>query len=464
MSVASESSRAEQIENALKAAKESDDALKIPIPYKGQSIPLTVARVPVTAVVYNPYSHRIRAQLESHPNRDQIEAEPFSDESQDAIAALLQATEGFPDLKQSLEEYTQREAGVVTRKGVLVDGNTRLAALREIGQDYIDVAVLPEDADAAEIDKIESDIQFRRTLKQDYSFTNYLLLLDDLLNKLDYTEEKVAKELNWSVSSDETALKKGVNEVRLHVRLLARVREIQALSGNLIPLTFFDDVKQSLIDLDGAYESLRNEDPDGAERLKDARIAGILVGTKYRDLREVTPESIGDVLIPQLEDKDEIGPVIADIISPSDSQEGAKDKEEDEADDDLDLLDGGDGSDDDAEPALGNLTKVLATSYGSELIDLGDGRSLNRDNVVEEVAEAVEEAAEDFRISKKEEKNLNGPVKQLGEAVKKARSALSGYKEFHGQPGFKKGKFSYHTNKLRIELNKIEAVLNEEEK
>jgi ParB-like chromosome segregation protein Spo0J len=466
MPIASESSRVEQIESALAAAMKAEGALKIAVPFKGKRIPLTVARVPVGAVVHNPNSHRIRAELESHPNRDEIEAEPFSEESQEAIASLLRATEGFEDLRASIQEQGQEEPGVVTRKGVLVDANTRLAALRSLDQDYIDVAVLPEDADPAAIDRIESDLQFRKDFKQEYSFTNNLLLLDDQLNKWGYSEEKVARDLNWAASSDEAALKKGVSEVRQQVRLLARIREIQAFSDNRIPLTFFDEKKkkQILIELDDEYEKLRNSDPTGAERLKDARIAGILVGTGYRELRYIDPDSIGEALIPQLEERDEIGPILVEFISNGGSETTESKPNDEGAGDDRDLLEGDDPEEGDDVPALRDLAKALAVSYGKDQISLGDGNSLDREAVINELALAIDDAAEETKDSRDEAKGLAAPVKQLQAAVKKSRSALAGYKQLRGQPGFKKGTFAYHANKLKSELSKIEAVLNDEEK
>jgi hypothetical protein len=56
---------------------------------------------------------------------------------------VLRETEGFERLKVNLAEEDQREAGVVTRAGLLVNGNTRAAALRDIDKQYIRVAVLP---------------------------------------------------------------------------------------------------------------------------------------------------------------------------------------------------------------------------------------------------------------------------------------------------------------------------------
>ena len=89
---------------------------------------------------------------------------------------------------------------MVTRDGLLVNANTRLAALQELGIDYVRAALLPSDADEHAIDRLELELQVQRDFKQDYTFTNELIFLNELLNAHGYTEEKVAKALNWAAS------------------------------------------------------------------------------------------------------------------------------------------------------------------------------------------------------------------------------------------------------------------------
>lgn len=255
--------RREAVEKAMQAFAEPGTGKEsIQLPYKdGKEGPFPVIKVPVDAVLFNPRSHRIKAQLESNPKRHLVAENPYSDEAQTIIRKILVKTEGFKALKGNLSEYGQRDAGVVTRDGLLVNANTRLAALRELGDDYIRAAVLPSDADEHAIDRLELELQVQRDFKQDYTFTNELIFIDELLKNHGYGEEKAAKALNWAASGDDKELKRGKDRVRQATRLYALVRYIQSLSEGAIPLTFFDDKRQALIDLDDKYESLKFPTP-----------------------------------------------------------------------------------------------------------------------------------------------------------------------------------------------------------
>ena len=244
------------MEKAREAAQDpSAHTESVNLPYKdGREGPFLVVSAAVNAVVFNPRSHRIQSQLESHPLRQLVRDEPFSDEAQTVIHEILSETEGFDALKENLKEYGQKDFGVVTRDGLLVNANTRLAALRELGVDYIRAALLPSDADEQAIDRLELELQVQRDFKQNYTFTNELIFINELLMSPGYSEEKVAKALNFAASSDVDELRRGTKRVKQCVRLLALIREIQDLGHGAIPLTYFDDKRQALIDLDDDFE------------------------------------------------------------------------------------------------------------------------------------------------------------------------------------------------------------------
>ena len=449
--------RREAIEKAMQAFAEPGSPKEaIQLPYKdGHGGPYPVISVPVEAVLFNPRSHRIKSQLESHPKRDLIAADPYSGEAQSVIHEILAMTEGFEPLKANLAEYGQRDPGVVTRDGLLVNANTRLAALRELGVDYVRAALLPSDADEHAIDRLELELQVQRDFKQAYTFTNELIFLNELLNAHGYTEEKVAKALNWAASADEKELKRGVDRVRQAVRLYATVRYIQSFSAQAIPLTFFDDKRQALIDLDDKYQSLKDVDPDGAERMKEARILGILSGNFYRELRKIDSGTAVDTLLARLEEKDVLGQEVSapTVVAPG----GFND---DQADD-VDLLD--DSSDDDTQgdSDLGALIAMIAQSHGKDEIELQSGKLVSREVILREVAESVDETAEEMQATDRLAKSVTGPITHLGAAITGARAAAAAYAQVHQVPGFDNGKFKNLTNKLKIQLAAIEKLIEQ---
>lgn len=446
-----EQARREIIEKAVEAADESG-GIRLPVLYKGDRTPFLVVKIPLSAAIFNPRSHRIRAQIEGHPKRELIEQNPLSEEAQDLIHQILVETEGFDDLKKNISDIGQIDPGVITQEGLLVNANTRLAVLRELEEEYIEAAVLPGDAGEAEIEAIEADLQYKVDLRQEYTFTNYLLFLDDML-KRGSSEEALAKKLNWAASSDEKELRQGIKNVQLHVRMLARIREIQEMSGNRIPLPFFDDKRQALIDLDGDYESLKDEDFEAAERLKYGRITAILAGSKYREMRKLDEKSVYDFMLDRLGEKDVLGPEIAEILVPeSDEVEG------DDGDDDLDAL-GGEDADEPEETSLQSLAKLVAESYGDDELELPSGKLVPRVTVIEEIFEAVDETADDVKASDKVEKDASSAANSLKAAVKKVNGALEDYKKFNSDENFNSGAFGYQLKKLKQAIKSIEDAV-----
>ncbi|NED80044.1 hypothetical protein G3I76_08015, partial [Streptomyces sp. SID11233] len=61
----------------------------------------------------------------------------------------------FETLKKDLEEFGQNDPGLVTHHGVLVNGNTRAAALRAIRATSIRVGVLPASFTSRDVSAVE---------------------------------------------------------------------------------------------------------------------------------------------------------------------------------------------------------------------------------------------------------------------------------------------------------------------
>jgi hypothetical protein len=61
----------------------------------------------------------MRSQLESHPRREVVENDPWSDEAQEITADVLRHSRPDPEftrIRESLAADNQRDAGVVTRR------------------------------------------------------------------------------------------------------------------------------------------------------------------------------------------------------------------------------------------------------------------------------------------------------------------------------------------------------------
>ena len=153
--------RSEAIARALEAYSANGLTRTETIEYRGKSCNLEVVTISPEVPLLNPVNSRLRAQLREHPQNSLVATNPTSPEAQKILAGLLSSTEKFGELKAQLVDYGQQEPGIISREGLLVNGNTRLTAIRELGRQGFDVAVLPADATDDDFFQIEMALQLR---------------------------------------------------------------------------------------------------------------------------------------------------------------------------------------------------------------------------------------------------------------------------------------------------------------
>jgi len=432
MPIISEEARRTRIEEALRALPR--DSERIPVPWQDTMKTFPVIKISLDSVLLNPRSHRIRSQLESHPHRQLVLESPFSEESQEVITAVLRETEGFERLKINLTEEDQREAGVVTRAGLLVNGNTRAAALRDIDKKYIRVAVLPGDATQEEIDELELRLQMKQDLKQDYTFTNELLFVDELITRYNRSHEQIALDLRWAASRSQKELNQGKDRVCQSVRILSLIRQIQELSGQKLRLTEFDEKKQVLIEIDGDYQQARGVDPEKAAKVRDTTMIGVLVGLGYRELREIDERFLENYLVPALSEDKLLGRYVDALTTEQQSEE------------DLPGLEVLPPQAQESERGPGLLLRLVAASANDERVELPTGDAervtLPRDDVIEAIRRAMDEAAESARLDRRAGNQLRAPIVHLESAERSLRLGLEAYRAVKGDPSLDQKKLN----------------------
>ena len=160
----------------------------VTVEFRGHQMHLPVIDMPISLLKYNPDTHRIRAQRTLEPTREEtLQSDPFGDSAQQYLHDLLRGEPEDPTredptfaaLKDDLAVHGQAEPGIIRRSGVLINGNTRCAALNELSREHIRVGVLPPDAGDDDFQAIELALQLRKDHKRDYSFVNKLLAIDE---------------------------------------------------------------------------------------------------------------------------------------------------------------------------------------------------------------------------------------------------------------------------------------------
>lgn len=126
-----------------------------------------------------------------------------------------QGSQSVTPIYKVLEEEGQREPLLITITGVVVNGNRRIAAMRDLliqndGTNYkhfsyVHCAVLPADISVDEIDDIEAELQARRSTKLDYDWIGDAQLLQRQLSK-GRTTKQVADRLRRNKKDVEETL------------------------------------------------------------------------------------------------------------------------------------------------------------------------------------------------------------------------------------------------------------------
>lgn len=260
------------------------------VEWRTHPLHVEVIDMPVESLYYNPGTHRIQAQRSHDPERNKLlDESPWAPESQDYLHRLLKVLPedpskedpDFSDLRESLRTDRQKEPGLITRDGVLVNGNTRRAALKDLAVANIRVGVLPESCTWDDINAVELSLQLRPDQRREYSYINRLLAMEEQ-HQLGRPLADVAREFRIRTQTCEQDL-----------WVLSCLRDLIERSddgGARLRLLDFERHQEKLREVYRRYskESLANRDK--AELLKETRLAAIVLEFSKTDVRLIEPE------------------------------------------------------------------------------------------------------------------------------------------------------------------------------
>ncbi|WP_269859390.1 ParB/RepB/Spo0J family partition protein [Streptomyces sp. RPT161] len=277
------------VEQRLKELKEAEGVTEtLRVEWRGAPLHIEVIDMPVDALLYNPGTHRIRAQRSYDSARDLcLQQDAWSVESQDYLHYLLQARPSEPErrdpdfdtLKESLREHRQSEPGLITREGILVNGNTRRAALKELGVTSMRVGVLPTSCTWDDVNAVELSLQLRPDKRRDYSYINQLMAVEE--------QVQIGRELSEIAKVFHTT----VPALERDMWILAQLRELISRSRNSnfeLRLMDLERSQEKLAELYRAYKKERNR--ERADLLKEARLAAIVLDFAKTDVRFIEPD------------------------------------------------------------------------------------------------------------------------------------------------------------------------------
>lgn len=217
--------RAEREAMIAKRLEVSDEFGETIYDFRSDKFTPKVISIPIDVPVYRMENCRTFSAQQSEIAREGRPKDFFdkgqelttAQQAQHEILARLakQDSESVTSIISVLEKDGQREAILITSTGVVVNGNRRLAAMRELKTrkdgsvderfTNIKCAVLPPDITRDEIDDIEADLQARPQTKLDYDWIGDARLIRRQVGKNRSTKE-VADRLRRSKMDIENVL------------------------------------------------------------------------------------------------------------------------------------------------------------------------------------------------------------------------------------------------------------------
>lgn len=175
--------------------------------YKNRRQKLDVYEIDLEYLLYNPYNGRIASLVKSYEKQNGRTLDPSDREDKKMIEGFLWESNisSNKTTKQSLKDHKQLKYGIVTKDGVIIDGNRRAMLLNEIyGEDnenprYFLGVVLNEtlEENAKEIMRLETTYQMGEDAKVDYNAIEKYLKCQDLID-VGFTPKEIGKMMGES--------------------------------------------------------------------------------------------------------------------------------------------------------------------------------------------------------------------------------------------------------------------------
>lgn len=211
------SDRQKAIEKYIKDNPECKIEQILRVEFKGEIKSLPVYRIPVKFLTYNLENGRFAADLFAEEAKQKRKLDPVNiRKDSETIKRLLLVNNPKETklLKGDLKRFGQRDTGVITSAGNVINANRRMAVLSELKKetgdskyDYLEVAILPRSADDKDLWRIEAKLQYGRDFKVKYGPINELLKVRGAFKK-GLTKKEVAYELGETAKEVEERLER----------------------------------------------------------------------------------------------------------------------------------------------------------------------------------------------------------------------------------------------------------------
>ncbi len=321
---------------------------------------------------------------------------------------------------------------------MLINGNRRSAGLRSLwlGENlpsarYVRAFVLPSDATSDELIDLETELQVARDYREDYSWVNEALLIEEIF---------VASGKDWARTAQRMRLKP--EKARAQYEKLQQLHQLVALSNGTRYHADFVGNESALEELS---KHIKDKPNDEQASVRGVYFMGTLAGVNYRDLRNLRRKDASSFVLKEFESDPTLAQLAA-IASPS--MTDASD----------DLLDDVLGTKSDAGDDLTEVLSFLAQRKPEDTVTLSGGSSVSVEHLLDSVRSAVTAAAKEASEDAKDAQAVVAPMMRLADArdeLTRARTALA---KARSQNGWDETKFKELIEGVRAALASLESA------
>jgi len=358
-----------------------------------------------------------RREIHSSGQLNLFTNDPLGPVAQEAQYKILCKQAGFEDLKTDLGERGQQEQAVVTAEGILINGNRRAAALRSLLHDkndlscrYIRCLVLPSDATPPEMLQLETELQVAKDFKQNYSWVNEAILIEELYAKHGRDFKQVAMLMH-----------RQEKDIRENYEKIQQVNQLVALSNSKWLHVDFEPNESAFDEL---AKHIRNKNEIEKKSVRSVYFLGTLAGVNYRDLRNLRRADAQELVEKELQGDKQL----EEFLSVAKSN-GSADKPQ------SDLLD--DVLGEENETALvHSVLELVAGLDRNEALELPSGSKLEVDDVYNQLSRTITKAAEEAAEQQKDVSAVEAPIIRLEKALSELSRAHSALPEARAVPSW----------------------------
>jgi hypothetical protein len=368
-----------------------------------------MVEVEVDWVRFSTLNHRTKAEqlqaihLAKRP--DLFSADPLGKVAQDAQYHILRSQTGFQELKNDLKERQQQEPAILTAEGVLINGNRRSAALRSLYLDdhhlaarYVQCLVLPEDATSNELVDLEAELQVAQTFKEDYSWVNEAMLIEELYERERKDFVRVGKKMHRKPADVKGLFEK-----------LQQLHQLVALSkGARLHIDFNDNETA----FDELAKHIRGKQKSEADSVRATYFLGTLAGVNYRTLRHLQRADAAEMVLREIEGDSALKPLLDTIAA---SKVGT------DASDPLDDLLGEESKPDDLVGILG----FLAAKHEDDVVTFTGGTTATVQQIYSTIQSAISSAANEAEEEVNDHSAVTAPIVRADKAIAELKRAVS---------------------------------------